>query len=158
MSNVGIAIKRELFEMVPILIFFIAAFNLLVLTESLILRQYGIRVEAAISATIGALIIARVVLITDHAAITRRFQHRSLLHNVLWRAALYFVVSIAIRYAEHLIHFWRKTGSRAEANSRLLKSVVWRHALSACRSGFSSSSSCSTRSASSHASSGATAS
>ncbi len=102
--------------------------------------------------------VARVVVIADHFAFMNRSPRKPPIYIAASRAAICFLASLAAGYREHIIHFWRKTGSLAEANGRLLEGVVWRHTLSAFRSGFSSSFSCSTRSVNSRAFSGATAS
>lgn len=127
MSRLKQTLKKELRELVPVTLFFFLAFQLLALTQALILRQYGIRLGVFVAATIGALVVAKVVLITDHFAFVNRFPRKPLIYNVAWKAAVYFFASLAVRYIEHLIHFWRKAGSVMEANRRLFDEIVWPH-------------------------------
>ncbi len=91
------------------------------------LKQFGIRISAFLTATIMALVVAKVVLITDHFPLVNRFSDKPLGYSVAWKTAIYFVASLVVRYVEHLIHFWRQTGNFAEANCRLLEEIVWPH-------------------------------
>ena len=41
MSNLGQKVKHELRELIPVTLFFFVAFELLALTDALMLKQYG---------------------------------------------------------------------------------------------------------------------
>ncbi len=127
MSTLGEKLKHELRELIPVTVFFFGTFQLLALTEALMLEQFGIRISAFLTATVMALVVAKVVLITDHFPLVNRFSHKPLSHSVAWKTAIYFIASLVVRYVEHLIHFWRQTGNFAEANRRLLDEIVWPH-------------------------------
>lgn len=127
MSTLGHKLKHELRELIPVTVFFFVTFQLLALTQALMLKQYGIRASAFLTATVMALVVAKVVLIADHFALVNRFPDKPLIYNVAWKTAIYFTAALAFRYAEHLVHFWRQTGNFGEANHRLLAEVVWPH-------------------------------
>ena len=127
MSNLGEKVKHELRELIPVTLFFFVAFQLLALTDALILKQYGIGATTFFAATMLALIVAKVVLITDHFALVNRFPEKPLVYNVIWKTFIYFLAALAFRYLEHLIHFWRKSASFAEANRRLVEEIIWPH-------------------------------
>jgi hypothetical protein len=57
MSTLGNKLKHELWEFVPVAIFFFVAFQLIAFTQALMLEQYGIRISTFLAATIGALIV-----------------------------------------------------------------------------------------------------
>ena len=120
-------LEHELRELIPVTVFFFVTFQLLALTQSLMLEEFGIRVSDFLTATVMALVVAKVILITDHFPLVNRFSHKPLSHNVLWKTAIYFVASLAVPYVEHLIHFWRQTGNFGEANPRLFDEIVWPH-------------------------------
>lgn len=127
MTNVGFMLRRELRALVPVTVFFFVSFQLLALTEALILRQYVVRTPAFLGATLTALVMAKVVLIADKVPGVNRFPHKPLAYNVVWKTAIYFCAALAVRYVEHLVRFWRRTGDLAEANRRLFDEIVWTH-------------------------------
>ena len=127
MSNLGHRLKHLVHELIPVVGFFFVTFQLLALTEALMLKQYGISVSAFLTATVMALVVGKVVLIADHFPLVNRFPTKPLSYNVLWKTAIYFAALVAFRYAEHLIHFWRQTRNVAEANRRMIGEVVWPH-------------------------------
>ena len=127
MSSLGEKVKHELRELIPVTLFFFVAFQLLALTDALLLRQYGIHLTTFFAATMLALIVAKVVVITDHFALVNRFPEKPLIYNVGWKTFIYFLAALAFRYIEHLIHFWRKSADFGEANRRLLEEIVWPH-------------------------------
>lgn len=127
MSTLVQKLKQEVRELIPVTLFFFAAFQLLALTESLMLKQYSIRVSTFLAATVLALIVAKVVVITDHFALVNRFPEKPLIYNVLWKTLIYFTVALVFRYLEHLIHFRRQVGDFAQAHHRLIEDLVWPH-------------------------------
>jgi hypothetical protein len=120
-------LKREFAELIPVTVFFLVAFQLLAVTQALMLEEYGIRATNFIAATVAALVVAKVVVITDHLPFVNRFPDRPLVYNVVWKTAIYLAASLAVRYAEHVIHFWRQTGDFSAANRRLFEKIVWPH-------------------------------
>src|SRR5688572_11196648 len=107
MSGLLHKLKHEVQELIPVTLFFFVAFQLLALTESLMLKQYGIHLTTFFAATLMAMIIAKAVVLTDHFGFVNRFPEKPLVYNVVWKTVIYFTVSLAVRYVEHLVHFWR---------------------------------------------------
>lgn len=127
MSTMGEKLGHEVKALIPVILFFLVAFELLALTQALMLEEYGQRVWTFAAAAIGALVVAKVVVIADHFKFLNRFPERPLLYNVAWKTAIYFVASLAFHYAEHLVHAWRKAGSFARANRVLFEEIHWPH-------------------------------
>ena len=127
MPNTAQKLKHELRQLIPVVLFFFTAFQLLALTEAVMLEQYGIHASAFLTATLAALVVAKVVLIADHLPLINRFPEKPLIYNVIWKTSIYFLASVAIRYVERLIDSWRHAASFAEANDRLFNEVVWPH-------------------------------
>jgi hypothetical protein len=125
----GEKIRHEIREFIPVALFFLVSFQLLAFTQSLMLREQGIHVASYIAAAVGALIVAKVILIADYFSFVDRFPHKPLIYNVLWKTGVYFVASILVRYAEHLIHFWRQSGSFVAANRSILVELNLWHVL-----------------------------
>jgi hypothetical protein len=126
-KKLAVWIAHEFRELLPTVIFFIIAFHLLSLTRSLMLREYGVHAAAAASATVGALLVAKVVLIADSLPLINRFPERPLIYNVTWKTTLYVLAALVVHYLEHLIPVWWRVGDLATANRRLLEEVVWPH-------------------------------
>src|SRR5687767_2958782 len=120
-------VRHQLNELIPVTLFFVVAFQLLAVTHSLMLEQYGIRTTDFLAALVGALVVAKVVVLADHLPFVNRFPDKPLMYNVVWKTAIYFAASLLVRYAEHIIHFWRQTRGFASANRRLFDEIVWPH-------------------------------
>lgn len=125
MSKFGPSIKRLIQEMIPPATFFFISFQLLAFTQALMLRQYGIEITVFVEATIGALVVAKVVVLADLLPFINRFPGRPLLWNIAWKTPIYFLAAFAVRYLEALFHFYRQYGDLMTANRHLLTEVVW---------------------------------
>ena len=67
------------------------------------------------AATVGALLIAKVVLIADKLPIINRFPEKPLIYNVVWKTVIYIGASLLLHYLEHLVPtWWHMTASQAE--------------------------------------------
>ena len=127
MKKLGTWLAREFREVLPPAIFFLIGFHLLSLTRSLMLREYGIHPAAAAGATVGALLVAKVVLIADSFAVINRFPARPLIYNVAWKTTIYVLAALVVHYLEHLVPLWWRLGNLGTANDRLLEEIVWPH-------------------------------
>ncbi len=101
--KVAATIGRELREMLPPTLFFLVAFNLLALTVAMILPSRDIDPVTHAAASIGALVVGKSVLIADHLPFVNRYPERPLIWNTLWKAAIYFLVTAAVRVLEALL-------------------------------------------------------
>jgi hypothetical protein len=127
MSNPKERIKHELLELLPPTIFFLIAFHIVTLSRALMLREYGVRISALAGATLGALLVAKVVLIADHLPFVNRFPEKPLIYNVVWKTAIYVLGALLVHYLEHLVPVWWREGSFVGANHHLLNEMVWPH-------------------------------
>jgi hypothetical protein len=127
MSRTMSRLKQEILEVIPPAVFFFIAFQVIAFTRSLMLEQYGIRVATFVTATIAALVVAKVVLIVDLLPLVNRFPEKPLAYNVVWKTVLYMLAAFVVRYIEHLVPFLRQHHDFALANRHLLDEVVWTH-------------------------------
>jgi hypothetical protein len=125
MEKFGRWIAHEFREVLPPAIFFLLGFHMLTLTRSLMLREYGIHPATAAGATVGALLVAKVMLVADSFAVVNRFPERPLIYNVAWKTAIYALASLFAHYLEHLVPLWWRVGDLGTANHRLLTEIVW---------------------------------
>src|SRR5499433_4377228 len=91
------------------------------------LRQYGIEISSVAGATVAALVVAKVVLLTDLLPFVNRFPEKPLIYNVVWKTVIYVLGALVVHYLEHLIPAWWHAGSFGVANERLATEIVWPH-------------------------------
>ena len=127
MRNILKAIKRELLEIIPPTIFFFVAFNVIVLTKKLMLEQYDIKFSGFAGATVGALIVAKVVLLADRIPLINKYPDKPLIYNAAWKTVIYVLVALAVRFLEYLIPHWWKYRDVSVALEHLWNETVWPH-------------------------------
>ena len=127
MQKILKAIKRELLEIIPPTIFFFVAFNVITFTKGLMLEQYGIKFSGFITATIGALIVAKVVLIADKIPLINKYPGKPLIYNVVWKTGIYVLVALVVRFLEYLLPLWRKYRNLSLAAEHLWGEIIWAH-------------------------------
>src|SRR5262245_42187457 len=127
MRKLWSGLKHEFYEVLPPTIFFLIAFHIVVIDRRLMLRQYGLPLSSMAVATVMALLIGKVVLITDKFSFINRFPEKPLIYNVAWKTLIYLAAALLIHYLEHLVPLWWRTGDLAAANRDLASEVVWPH-------------------------------
>lgn len=127
MSSTSARLKHELKEAIPPFLFFLVAFHLVALLRGLLQQEYGLQVEATVNATIGALIVAKVVLLADLLPIVNRYPDKPLIYNILWKALIYQAAAFVVSYLEHLWDAYREVGNVSAAQAHMVEAVVWPH-------------------------------
>jgi len=120
-------LKHEFHEVLPPTIFFLISFHIVVIDRRLMLRQYGLPLSSIASATVAALLVAKVVLITDSFSLVNRFPEKPLMYNVVWKTAIYVAAALVVHYLEHLVPIWWHAGDLRAANDQLLDEMIWPH-------------------------------
>jgi hypothetical protein len=124
MKKIGAIVVREIREAVPATIFFLWLFHMIALTKAVTLGDYSITALRATVATVGALIVAKAILVVEALPISRIFS-RQLWFHVLWKTLLFNVVVLIFRFLEEIIHLIRKHGDLSTAFARLFQEIVW---------------------------------
>jgi hypothetical protein len=126
MSKVMAVVAREMREAVPALLFFLVVFHMLAITKAVILEDYHITTTGTAVATVGALIVAKAILVVEKLPIARLFSGR-MLYNILWKALLFSAVSLLFRVVEELLPLLAKHNGLISAATHLLEEVSWPH-------------------------------
>ncbi|HSO08215.1 MAG TPA: hypothetical protein VLW45_13315 [Pelomicrobium sp.] len=127
MNKAAAVVVHEIREALPVFVFFLAVLVLGRATQALLLEGYRITVGGTAVAVVGALIVAKAVLIADALPVTRRFARQAPLVSIVWKSLVYGLIVLAFRYLEELIPLWRHSGDLAAAHRQLLAETSWPH-------------------------------
>lgn len=124
MSRFRSIVAKELREALPATIFFLFLFHLIGLTKALLLDEYSFTALRAAGATVGALIVAKAILIVEALPIARLCSSMRIL-QIIWKTLLYGMVVLLFRFVEELIPLVSKHGGLVSAIKALQGEVSW---------------------------------
>ena len=128
MSKLLSVFWREFRAALPAVLFFFCLFHLLALTQAVVLGEYNLAALRAVSATVGALLVAKAILVVEALPWVRR-SGGTLLAQVVWKTALYSVMVILFKLIEDLVPLaWARGslgGAFAELFERLRRPISW---------------------------------
>ena len=124
MSNRGGVVVREIREALPATMFFLILFHRIALTKAVVLDEYSITALRATAATIGALLVAKAILVVDALPLSRRFSGAGVVH-VLWKTLLYAVVVLVFRLIEESIPLVEKHGDLWAGVLSMYDEIPW---------------------------------
>ena len=127
MSKILSFFKKEIRELIPTAIFFFITFHIIAFSRALMLEQYGIKLSASGTATVGALIVAKVILIFNKLSFVNMFSDKPLLYSIIWKTFIFSLFTLLFRCVEELIPLVSKYGSLPSASQHLIHEVVWPH-------------------------------
>lgn len=122
-------IRREVREIGLVTLYFLACFLLFLSLKKLLLAQYQLEVAVLHTAVIGALVVAKVVVLLEKTSFGDRFRSASLLAHVLWRSLGYTAVVFVVSLAERLFDLSREGSGLPEALSTLWAGRDFNHFL-----------------------------
>lgn len=118
-------LKHEFVQVLPPTLYFFVAFNVIALTKALMLKQHGISFSGFATASLGALIVGKVILISDKLPIINIFQEKPLIYNSVVNTFMYIVATLLFRFVEHFIPFLREYNQVNIAFSHFFTEIVW---------------------------------
>ena len=122
--KIGTIIMKEIREALPAFIFFLFLFHMVALTKAVSLGDYRLNTLRATAATVGALIVAKAILLVEALPFARMFSGRRVV-QVLWKTLLFAVVVLLFRFVEELIELSTKHGGIAGATKVLFDEISW---------------------------------
>jgi hypothetical protein len=124
MGKIRSAVGKEAREALPALVFFLVTFHMVSVTKAVILEDYHVSGAGAALATVGAMIVAKVILVLEHLPVSRLFLARPL-WNVAWKTVLFAAVTTLFRVIEEMVPIVLRHGSVGEGARRLASEVSW---------------------------------
>jgi hypothetical protein len=124
MSRIWTIVAKELREALPATLFFLFLFHLIGLTKAVMLDEYSFTALRATGATVGALIVAKAILIVEALPIAHLFSNRRIF-QILWKTLLYGVMTLLFRLVEELIPLVSKHGDLASAIRAMYGETSW---------------------------------
>lgn len=125
MKKIEAVVLKEIREALPATIFFLWLFHMIALTKAVSLGDYSFTALRATVATVGALIVAKAILVVEAMPISRIFSRQQLWYHVLWKTVLFNVVVLAFRFIEEIIPLVRKHESLSMGVAQLYQETVW---------------------------------
>ena len=110
-------LRHELREVGVVTLYFLACFLFFLSLKALFLDEYSIEIPVLGTAVVGALVLAKVVVILDKTSVGERFGSSRVLAHVLWRSLVYTAIAFVVTLAERLFEFYRKSGDLSAALS-----------------------------------------
>lgn len=121
--------KEEFKSVLPAIIYFCIAFNLIHFTEALGLRAYGIHYYSYLSVTFAALLVGKALIIINTFPFINLFPNRPLIYNIVWKFFIYNFFMLLFRILEALLDLYLHSHHFQEAYdvmmTRLASPVFW---------------------------------
>lgn len=127
--SIGERVRHEVREIGLVTLYFLVCFGTFLTLKKLILEEYQVSIYVFHATVIGALVVAKVVVLLDKTSFGNRFQHASLIAHAIWRSLLYTAVVFVVTLAEHLIDAYLDKGDVGAALAAFLGTKDFDHLL-----------------------------
>ena len=117
--TVGERIRHEVREIGLVTLYFLSCFLFFLSLKKLVLEQYHLEIKVLHTAVIGALVVAKVVVLLEKTSFGGRFRSISRFVHVLWRSLCYTGIVFVVTLAERLFDFYRESSDLPRALSEL---------------------------------------
>jgi len=97
-------LKKELIEVGIVTSYFLFCFGMILLLKKLFLAEYDVGFYAISAAILGALVVAKVVVILDHTKMGNRFEEKPAYIDILYRSLTYTFAVAIVLIIEHVFH------------------------------------------------------
>lgn len=129
--SMGERVRHELREIGLVTVYFLVCFGIFLTLKKLLLEEYHVSVYVFHAAVIGALVVAKVVVLLEKTSFGNRFRHGSLIAHAMWRSLVYTAVVFVVTLAEHLVEAYLDQGDLEPAVAGLWASKDFDHLLAA---------------------------
>lgn len=125
MKKVLLFLKKEILEVLPPTIYFFVVFHILALVSSITANEYGVSIPSMVYATIGAIIVAKAILIADAFPFLKKLGKERLIYNVAWRVLIYAALAMLFQLLEDIIPLISKYKSFGLAWEHYITETNW---------------------------------
>jgi len=108
--SVGERIRHELREVGLVTLYFLACFLFFLTLKWLLLAEYRIATAVVGQAIVGALVVAKVVVLLDKTRLGDLLGSSRRALRVLWRSGVYTALVFAVTFAERWLDIYREQG------------------------------------------------
>src|SRR5437867_58033 len=105
MLRILIKIKAEIIHAIPAILYFLVTFNLINYTERLMLRSIEPGFGSYLLATLGALLVGKLLIIVNSFSFINAFPRKPMIYNIVWKFFIYGLATILFRILEAFTHF-----------------------------------------------------
>ena len=120
-------VVEEFLAMLPPTIFFFVWLHIITVVRVLMAEGSHYEPLDTVSIVVFALILGKAVLVADNLPFINRYPDKPLIYNVMWKTAIYLMLSAVVHYLERLFDFSREAGGVVAGNAKLLAEIVWPH-------------------------------
>jgi hypothetical protein len=127
--SIGQRLRHEVRQIGLVALYFFGCFVIFLSLKKLLLEEYHIPVYVLQTAVLGAIVVAKVVVILEKTSFASRFQDRSLIAHSIWRSLAYTAVVFVVTLAEELLDAYLDKQDLAATLSGFLSSKQLDHFL-----------------------------
>lgn len=124
MSKITAIVAKEIREAIPAFVVFLFLFHMIALTKAVSLSDYSITALRATASTVGALIVAKAILVVEALPVGRLFSSRPMI-QVVWKALLFGAVALLFRFIEEIIPLVSKHGGLLAGIKAMYSEISW---------------------------------
>ena len=118
-------IKHEFRRMLPVILYFFVALNIVALCHGLMTKGYKWWLTGFALASVWAILVGKAVVIADATRFITVFENKPAIYSVVWKTSVYVIASILVRYIELAIEFARKYGGLAAGSEHIFQEADW---------------------------------
>ena len=118
-------LKHKGGELLPIALFFFVVFNVRTITDALVFGRGTGTPFGVLRLAVLALVVGKVLLLTDLLPFVNAFPGKPLIYNTLWKSLMYGLAALLYRLLESLIPLVRRYHSLRDALPRYRANVDW---------------------------------
>lgn len=118
-------LKAEFLSVLPAVVYFFLAFNLINITHALFFHKQHIAVARELDILIGSAIAGKVLPLVDLLPFLNVFHGKPLIYATLWKASIYSLGGLLFRYCDFLAPFIFKYKDLGVAIRQWILQVDW---------------------------------